>query len=1099
MVASNGVNTEPRTLKEEPILTENAKKVLAARYLKKNEAGECTETPRELFERVARTVADEELRYGGSEATRDEWATRFYNLMADSRFMPNSPTLMNAGREMGMLSACFVLPVRDSVNDIFDSIKYTALIQKAGGGTGFAFDELRPTGDYIASSGGTTSGPITFWRAFSEATNAIQQGAFRRGANMGMMYIHHPDILKFLHAKQDLTQFTNYNISVKVTDAWMEEFRADADTPHVVRNPRTGQCYLIPRDADIWKYDVKSLIPLDAEYVEPVGSEDRAAYFTSPQIVRALPDELVHRVYTKRMIWDIIVDNAWQTGEPGVIFIDRINEMNPTPHVGRIEATNPCGEQPLLPFEACNLGSVNLGKFISDACTPDADVDWAALRETVHESTRFLDNVIDANNYPLPQIDHICKANRKIGIGIMGFADALYKLNVAYNSDAGVAWGERFMKFVNDEAHACSEQLAKERGCFPNWKGSIWDTVHNRPMRNAATTTVAPTGTISIIANCSGGVEPMFSLAFIRNVLRGQKEGERPLVEVNETFRKVAEDRGFLTDDLLERIAKEGTLAHIDEIPSDIKDTFVCAHDITPNWHMHMQAGYQRHCDSSISKTINFPNAATRDQIEQIYTLAYDLRCKGVTVYRDGCREFQPMALKKDEKKGNHGGTETRREDKDSKAASVASGVSAGRETEAPAEPPVPMQSGLEATATNGNGSHGDENSSLDTRHSSFATKVAPRIEPKDLPEIVSGLRIRQMTPFGNMHVKITVDPRSGRECEIFAQLGKGGDVATSDLEGMCRVGSLWLRSGGSLKHLIKQWEGIGSSLQIPTKAGRIMSLPDGLACALKKYVRAKEFFGLHKLLLGEVDLAELDRPVDIKPRKGSIGVSPVAVAPTRRDASVPTEALGSGRASVPTQPAGSGRASVPTEPAGSGRASVPTEGNHGDMVPRCGKENCGAGFQPANAGKSASMTRDAIAQRLANDALPKSDAQRDETVNTAQGSAGILPAGKEENGHAVANGNGNGHTITATAVAEIDTVVESDNASRVTRHSSFDAVETSEVVATERGTVAKSHCTLVHQHDSATHYKIPCPECGTTVSRQEGCVKCHGCGWSQC
>jgi ribonucleoside-diphosphate reductase alpha chain len=350
---------------DEPELTVNARSVLEARYLKKSEAGQCVETPGVLFRRVAAAVADVEPLYGASERERQNWERAFYRLMVSGDFMPNSPTLMNAGREMGMLSACFVLPVRDSITDIFNAIKHTALIQKAGGGTGFAFDELRPTGDYIKSSGGTTSGPISFWRAFSEATNAIQQGAFRRGANMGMMYIHHPDILKFLHAKQDLEQFTNYNISVKITDAWMREFLERPDSPHVVRNPRTGKACVLPRDLKIWEYDIRGLIEIDCVEPVPGGS---AAYYTSPRLTGELPPELHGRVYTKRDVWDIIVNNAWQTGEPGVVFIDRINEHNPTPHLGRIEATNPCGEQPLLPYEACNLGSINLGRRCGAPC-----------------------------------------------------------------------------------------------------------------------------------------------------------------------------------------------------------------------------------------------------------------------------------------------------------------------------------------------------------------------------------------------------------------------------------------------------------------------------------------------------------------------------------------------------------------------------------------------------------------------------------------------------------------------------------------------------------------------------------------------------------
>ncbi len=791
-------------LKDEPRLTDNSRTVLEARYLKKDENGNCSETPRELFARVARTIADVETNYGSSPADRDRWEQSFYDIMATGEFMPNSPTLMNAGREMGMLSACFVLPVRDSIVDIFDGIKHTAMIQKAGGGTGFAFDELRPTGDYIKSSGGTTSGPISFWRAYSEATNAIQQGAFRRGANMGMMYIHHPDILKFLHAKQDLSQFTNYNISVKVTDIWMDEYIDDPDSPHVVRNPRNGKAFVIPRDVKIWKYDIRDLI--EVEGVKPVPPSSRDTYFRSPELTEKLPEDVRSRVYTKREIWDIIVRNAWQTGEPGVVFIDRINEHNPTPNVGRIEATNPCGEQPLLPYEACNLGSINLGAFVRNAGANDAEVDWEGLRRVVQVATRFLDNVIDANNYPLDEISRICKANRKIGLGIMGFADALFKLNVTYNSDAGVAWGERFMKFINDEAHAYSEQLARERGPFENWAGSIWQTRHNRLMRNAAVTTVAPTGTISIIANCSGGIEPLFSLAFMRNVLKGQAQGDQPLVEVHESFRELAQDEGFYSDELIDRIISAGTLAHCDDVPDEVKRVYVCAHDISPEWHMRMQAAFQKHCDSSISKTINFPEDASVEDVDTIYQLAYRGRCKGVTVYRNNCRASQPMALKKEEQ-------------------------AKADEEAAQAKEEIPT------------------------------IQTQRPIEPLDLPEIVSGFRIRQMTPFGNMHVKITVDPHTEREMEVFAQLGKGGDVANGDLEAICRMVSLWLRAGGSLRHVVKQLQGIGTSLQIPTRTGRITSLGDGLACALKKYTRAKERFGLRALLLGEISPAEMDDP----------------------------------------------------------------------------------------------------------------------------------------------------------------------------------------------------------------------------------------------
>ncbi len=822
--SSNGDSTQ---------LTENAQRVLRARYLEKDESGKCVETPDDLFDRVASTMADVELKYGGNQACRSEWKMRFKRLMMSRKFMPNSPTLMNAGRSMGMLSACFVLPVPDSIDGIFDSIKHTALIQKAGGGTGFAFDALRPTGDFIRSSGGTTSGPISFWRAFSEATNAIQQGAFRRGANMGMMYIHHPDILKFLHAKQDLTQFTNYNISIKITDEWMESFLREPNGPHQTRNPRNGQVFYLPRDVVISEYGVKDLI----------RKEDYDG--KTP-------------VYTRQEIWDIIVKHAWQTGEPGVVFIDRINEANPTPHVGRIEATNPCGEQPLLPYEACNLGSINLGLFVRNECTAEAEVDWDALRETVHESIRFLDNVIDANNYPLEQIHDICKANRKIGLGIMGFSDALYKLGVAYNSDEGVAWGERFMKFVNDESHQYSEKLAIERGNFPNWANSHWDTKYHRPMRNSCSTTVAPTGTISIIADCSGGIEPMFSLAFFRNVLKGQDEGKAPMIEINRIFERVARERGFYSEGIMDRIATEGTLAHIDGIPEDVKRVFVCAHDIQPEWHVRMQAAFQRHCDSSISKTINFAHDANPDDVEKIYRDAYELRCKGVTVYRDGCRSSQPMALADSDKKHKSAAAPESAPECCSRPVQVESTPAATIDVKTPTIPDAREERPRITTETNLFGER--------------ITKVqtpTPIMEPKELPPITSGIRVRQQTPFGNMHIQITVDPRTQREQEVFAQLGKGGDIANSDLEAICRMISLWLRAGGKLIHVVKQLSGIGSHLQIPTRDGKIMSLGDGLAQALKRYTRAKERHGLRALLLGEIDPADIERP-PASPKNGN-------------------------------------------------------------------------------------------------------------------------------------------------------------------------------------------------------------------------------------
>ena len=613
------------TIKEEEIrkdglslgFTDNAITVLQKRYLRRSEDGSYLENLTGLFKRVAKVAADVEKKYGASPEYINELEQKFLNLMLNRLFMPNSPTLMNAGREHGLLSACFVLPIGDSVNDIFDTVKATAMIQKAGGGTGFSLDRLRATGDWVSSSGGKTSGPIPFWRVLNESINAIQQAAHRRGAAMCMMSVTHPDILKFVNAKQDRREFLNFNISVKIPDEWMKTCLATPNYPLEVKNPKTGNVYLIPKKVDISTYQLDDLIKLDGNRI------------TNGLLLKSDP------VWTMGELYEIIVNNAWQTGEPGILFIDKVNKTNPTPNISEIEATNPCGEQPLLPFEACNLGSINLGAFITKS-----EINWDALRGVTQLSTHFLDNIVDANYYPLPEITKICTENRKIGLGIMGFADALFQLGIPYNSEDGLKCGENFMKFINDVAHEMSESLAEKRGVFSNWKGSRWDTEWKRKQRNAAVTTVAPTGTISIIANCSCGIEPLFALTFTRNVLEGKK-----LTEINEIFKKVAQKRGFYSDELLKKIAQQGTISGCKEIPKEVQHIFVCAHDIDSEWHIKMQAAFQKHCDSSISKTINLPHDAKSEDVKKIYQLAFDLNCKGVTVYRDGCRDNQPMSL----------------------------------------------------------------------------------------------------------------------------------------------------------------------------------------------------------------------------------------------------------------------------------------------------------------------------------------------------------------------------------------------------------------------------------------------------------------------
>jgi ribonucleoside-diphosphate reductase alpha chain len=720
-------------------MTDNGIAVLKARYLLKNEKLEVIETPDDMFRRVCDAIAKAEEKYPNGPGVADT-AQKFYDFITSGTFMPNSPTLMNAGRGSGLLSACFVLPVEDSIDGIFSSIKNAALIQKSGGGTGFSFSRLRPSGDRVASSNGTTSGPISFMKVFSTATSAIQQGAFRRGANMGVMRVDHPDVIAFINVKRDLSELSNFNLSVGITKKFMDQVKQNPKADHIVKNPRSGEEYPLKIDGQVWT----------------VGA-----------------------------VFDFIVKRAWETGEPGVIFLDRINEENPTPAVGEIEATNPCGEQPLLPYESCNLGSINVSKFVQGR-----KFDFDGFGVAIRLAIRFLDNVIDVNDYPIPETKAISLANRKIGLGIMGFADALFLMGIAYDSEDGIKFGEMIAQTLRYHSYVMSQELAEERGVFPNWQDSVWGKKGIK-MRNAATTTQAPTGTISIIADCSGGIEPLFALSFWRNVLNGQR-----LAEVNPIFEQAAKENGVYSKELMEKLANGETVRHIDGLPADIKATFCTAHDIGVEWHIKMQAAFQRHCDASISKTINFPNSATVDQVRDIFQMAYDYKCKGVTVYRDGCRQNQPMQV--NEKKEDP------------------------KKEEAPVEK---------------------------------APKFAKKLR---LPEVMSSIRIRQATPFGNMHVKIIVDPVTEREYEIFAQLGKGGEVASSDLEGMCRLISLFLRVNGSMDDIVDQLRGIGSNLSITSKDGRIESLADGLARAIQKYQKARDIAGLHSLLLGKTDLTEL-------------------------------------------------------------------------------------------------------------------------------------------------------------------------------------------------------------------------------------------------
>lgn len=557
----------------------NAVNVLKRRYLLKNEQGEVIETPSQMFRRIASAVARPDAIYDPS-ADLSKMADEFYSVMSSFEFLPNSPTLMNAGTEIGQLAACFVLPVEDSIQGIFETLKDTAIIHQSGGGTGFSFSRLRPKGDIVRSTSGIASGPVSFMTIYDASTDVVKQGGRRRGANMGILRVDHPDIIEFITSKAESTRLNNFNISVGITDVFMDAVKNDREYDLI--NPRSGK------------------------------------------VVKRIP---------AREVFDLIITMAWQTGDPGLAFLDEINRSNPTPALGRIESTNPCGEVPLLPYESCNLASINLGKIVEDNA-----INYDRLRHLVHTGVHYLDNVIDETRYPVKQIEDVTRnGNRKIGLGVMGFADMLIDMGIPYNSDEAVATADKVMSFILDEARKASMKLAKQRGTFPNYDKSIWKE-QNMPLRNATVTSVAPTGTISIIASCSSGIEPLFGVAYVREILDGTR-----LMEVNPVFEQVAKQRGFYSRDLMMDIAKRGGVQDIDAVPEDVKRVFVTSMDIAPEWHVRMQAAFQRHCDNAVAKTVNLPQEATPDDIRRIYMMAYDLKCKGITVFRYGSKPQQVL------------------------------------------------------------------------------------------------------------------------------------------------------------------------------------------------------------------------------------------------------------------------------------------------------------------------------------------------------------------------------------------------------------------------------------------------------------------------
>ena len=695
-------------------ISKNALTVLEKRYLAKDEEGNVIETVEQMFRRVADTMAAVDASYDNTVDIR-ALGDQFYEMMTSLRFLPNSPTLMNAGRALGQLSACFVLPVEDSMEAIFDSVKNAALIHKSGGGTGFSFSRLRQSGSAVRSTGGVASGPVSFMKVFNAATEAVKQGGTRRGANMGVLRIDHPDILEFINCKADNKEITNFNISVGITEAFMEAVENQSD------------------------YDL-----IDPKTKQAVGH------------------------LSAEKVFDLIVDHAWKNGEPGIIFMDRLNRDNVTPTQGEIESTNPCGEQPLLPYESCNLGSINLVKMLRKTLT-GYEFDFRLLGETVEQAVHFLDNVIDANSYPLEKIAETTRASRKIGLGVMGWADALLMMGIPYNSEEAVELAERVMGYINTAGHAASSKLAAKRGTFPLF--SVSTLKDGAAMRNATVTTIAPTGTLSIIGGCSSGVEPVFAYAFIRNIMDGTE-----MIEVNPVLTAKLKELGLYSDSLLRKIAAEGTVAHCEEIPEEVRRIFVCSHDIKPVDHIKMQAAFQRHTDNAVSKTVNFPKEATRNEVRDVYLLAYKEGCKGVTIYRDGSREEQVLNIGKVNREGS------------SSAAAAAC-----------------------PTCQEERYGH---------------------IEPRPRPDVTRGFTEKMKIGCGSLYVTTNYDENG--ICEVFTSTGKAGGCP-SQSEATARLVSVALRSGISIQEVYDQLKGIRCPSTIRQQGMSCTSCPDAIARVIMK------------------------------------------------------------------------------------------------------------------------------------------------------------------------------------------------------------------------------------------------------------------------
>ena len=725
------------------ILTENAKVVLEKRYYKKNDKGETIENWEKLISRVANNI---------SQGDKEKYE-RYFKLLDSGNFLPNSPTLMNAGNDLQQLSACFVLPLEDSMEGIFTTIKNAAMIHKSGGGTGFSFSKLRETNARVRSTNGVSSGPISFLKVFNSATDAVKQGGTRRGANMAILSVQHPQIIDFITCKEDTTELNNFNISVGVTEDFMKAVKNDADFPLIS--------------------------PHDHKIKETIKARD---------------------------IFSLIVEKSHKNGEPGIIFLDRINKHNPTPHIGEIESTNPCGEQPLLPNEACNLGSINLDNFYS----PDG-VQWEALKDVIYNSVDFLDDVINVSNFPLPEIDKMVKANRKIGLGIMGWADLLYQMEIPYSSEEAIELAREVMEFIDYHSKVRSMELAQANESFPNFTGSIYDkaslirkdlkfnwselkaSIKKNGLRNATVTTIAPTGTISMIADTSSGIEPQFSLVYVKYVMDGEK-----LIYVNKHLKARLEKAGIYSEELMEEISQAGSLAHIEAIPQEIKSVFVTSHDISPEWHIRMQASFQEYTDNAVSKTINFKNDATTEDIKMAYELAYETGCKGVTVYRDGSRQFQVLNV----------------------------GKKINEEKETP------------------------------------NVKRSPRLRP----EITSGITQKIETGCGHMYVTINSDNQGA--CEMFIQMGKVGGCASAQLEAQARLISLALRADVDIESISRQLKGIRCPSPMWNKGKLVTSCSDAVATALQKYLELNEINEISNINFESDNDVKVDK--DEKPKSNN-------------------------------------------------------------------------------------------------------------------------------------------------------------------------------------------------------------------------------------